>query len=227
MGVLDDTAAPHPSLASSTSIDGTNQKHVQLLLEDLKEQYQNQVELLKTERDKGQQEQHAAFSGHMIQLTKNIKGMKVADFNRKYHCNLIHLIQTKAASSSVSSEVAGKKRLRPAAAALETPAPTGRHPRGVPGTAVRTVQRGEEIFSKNGTPVDTAEEGTLVATVSKKRRAGNKSIIFDINVGDGRYLNLADPGTVQHLDANMKTEAKSQLLAMQEQMAVLMAQLET
>ena len=79
--------------------------------------------------------------------------------------------------------------------------------------------------SKNGSPVDTVEEGTLVATVSKKRRAGKTSAVFDINVGEGRYINLTEPGTVECLDGDMKDAAISQLKILQDQMASLMAQL--
>jgi hypothetical protein len=81
------------------------------------------------------------------------------------------------------------------------------------------------IFSsKNGSPVDTVEEGTLVATVSKKRR-GKESAVFDINVGEGRYINLQDPTCVKYLEGDMKDAAISQLKILQDQMASLMAQL--
>jgi hypothetical protein len=64
-----------------------------------------------------------------------------------------------------------------------------------------------------------------VATVSKKRRAGKTSAVFDINVGEGRYINLTDPGTVECLDGDMKNAAISQLKILQSQMASLMAKL--
>ena len=44
-------------------------------------------------------------------------------------------------------------------------------------------------------------------------------------VGDGRYISLSDPSSVQHLDAEMKSTAKSQLKVMQDQMTMLMAKL--
>ena len=78
----------------------------------------------------------------------------------------------------------------------------------------------------NGSPVDTVEEGTLVATVSKKRRGNDKtSAVFDINVGEGRYISLSDPNTVKLLDDSAKESASSQLQVIQDQIAVLMAQL--
>eukprot|EP00567_Pseudictyota_dubia_P001994 CAMPEP_0197469054 /NCGR_PEP_ID=MMETSP1175-20131217/66406_1 /TAXON_ID=1003142 /ORGANISM="Triceratium dubium, Strain CCMP147" /LENGTH=331 /DNA_ID=CAMNT_0043005187 /DNA_START=178 /DNA_END=1173 /DNA_ORIENTATION=- len=117
---------------------------------------------------------------------------------------------------------------------LVTPAPKGgdivSH---APGTSLRTVRRGEAIFSANGSPVDKTEEGDLVATVCKKQKGNlggdgkfnNGAAVFDINVGDGRYVNLSNPGTIQHLDQDMKTTAMSQLKILQDQMAGLMAQL--
>lgn len=63
-----------------------------------------------------------------------------------------------------------------------------------------------------------------MATVAKKRR-GKTSAVFDINVGEGRYINLQDPGTVECLDGDMKDAAISQLKILQNQMASLMAQL--
>jgi hypothetical protein len=78
--------------------------------------------------------------------------------------------------------------------------------------------------SQNGSPVDTTEVGSVVATVTKKRR-GNESANFEINVGDGRYISLNDPNGVQELDSQMKATAASQLKVLQDQMASLMAQL--
>jgi hypothetical protein len=83
------------------------------------------------------------------------------------------------------------------------------------------------IFSsKNGSPVDTVEEGTLVATVSKKRR-GKAAAVFDINVGEGRYINLQDPMCIKYLEGDMKDAAISQLKILQDQIASLMAQMST
>lgn len=64
----------------------------------------------------------------------------------------------------------------------------------------------------------------MVATVTKKRR-GNEGANFEINVGDGRVINLNDPNGVDALDSSMKATAASQLKVLQDQMATLMAQL--
>ena len=63
-----------------------------------------------------------------------------------------------------------------------------------------------------------------MATVTKKRR-GDESANFEINVGDGKFISLTDPAGVQELDSSMKATAASQLKVLQDQMASLMAQL--
>lgn len=80
------------------------------------------------------------------------------------------------------------------------------------------------ISSRNGSPVETTEKGSVVATVTKKHR-GNESANFEINVGEGRYISLNDPNGIQSLDSEMKAAATTQLKVIQDQMATLMAQL--
>jgi hypothetical protein len=78
--------------------------------------------------------------------------------------------------------------------------------------------------SQNGSPVDTADQGALIATVTKKRK-GNEGANFEINVGDGKYISLNDPDGVEGLDESMKATAASQLKVLRDQMENLMAQL--
>ena len=78
--------------------------------------------------------------------------------------------------------------------------------------------------SQNGSPVDTADQGALIATVTKKRK-GNEGANFEINVGDGKYISLCDPDGVEGLDSSMKATAASQLKVLRDQMENLMAQL--
>jgi Cell division cycle-associated protein 8 len=80
------------------------------------------------------------------------------------------------------------------------------------------------ISSRNGSPLETTEKGSVIATVTKKRR-GNESANFEINVGEGKYISLSDPNGVQELDSEMKATAATQLKVLQDQMASLMAQL--
>lgn len=80
----------------------------------------------------------------------------------------------------------------------------------------------------------TVDEGALVATVTKKRRRGNNNdntaedtvgANFDINVGEGRFISLSNPGNVDALDDDLKSTAIHQLQVLQDQMSSLMAQL--
>ena len=69
------------------------------------------------------------------------------------------------------------------------------------------------------------EVGSVVATVTKKRRGNDASANFEINVGEGRVINLNDPVDFNELDPSMKATAANQLKVLQDQMASLMAQL--
>lgn len=67
-----------------------------------------------------------------------------------------------------------------------------------------------------------------MATVTKKRRNnGGDKVVFDISIGDGKYINLSDPNSAAELSGEMKTTAMTQLKVLQDQMASLMAQLES
>lgn len=90
--------------------------------------------------------------------------------------------------------------------------------------------------SENGSPVDQADKGALVATVTKKRRGNNSSCEagddtttaatnFEISVGDGKYISLTDPSNIGHLDQENKLQAFSQLKVLQDQVTKLMQDL--
>lgn len=72
--------------------------------------------------------------------------------------------------------------------------------------------------SKNGSPVEAADEGALIATVTKakKRRTGSTSdnvagASLDLNLGDGQFISLHDPTNITALDDEKKTMAVQQL----------------
>jgi len=108
-----------------------------------------------------------------------------------------------------------------------------------PGTILRTVRKGEHIYSENGSPIQETEEGDLVATVSKKRRGNHQggngiddaegddaAAMFDINI-DGRTISLSDKSTMEHLTSDMKSTAKNQLNVLQDQLAKLLSHLDS
>ena len=50
--------------------------------------------------------------------------------------------------------------------------------------------------------------GALVATVSKKRSAAPT---LGLSLGDGQFLSLTNPGSINEMDAEQKNMAKSHL----------------
>lgn len=82
--------------------------------------------------------------------------------------------------------------------------------------------------SANGSPVETHETGTVVATVTKKRRGnGDAGANIEISIGEGRFISLSNPAGLTELDSSMKRSATSQLQVLQDQMQSLMAQLQS
>ena len=78
------------------------------------------------------------------------------------------------------------------------------------------------ISSANGSPLDSVDEEGMIATVMKKRK-GEKSVVFDINVGDGKVISLNDPSMLMELDEEMKSSAVSQIRMFHQQMESWMA----
>ena len=87
--------------------------------------------------------------------------------------------------------------------------------------------------SKNGSPLETADEGALIATVTKakKRRTGSTGdatggASLDINLGDGQFISLQDPLNVGALDAEKKNMALQQLQMLKSQVDSVLAHLQ-
>lgn len=214
--------------AQEPEFDGANQDHVKILLEGLNSKYDEIVANLKADLMDAKLQQEEALNIGLMKLPKSIRQMSIKEFNESHQCDLLSLLKSKdgvlrSQSYSISSDTSGKKRDFPMAVAA-TPAPRSRN-RDCPNTEMRTVRKGEGLFSANGSPLEKHEVGAVVATVTKKRRSNDNAANFEINVGDGRVINLNDPLGVQELDSSMKATAASQLKVLQDQMASLMAQL--
>lgn len=234
VGVLTDTTNSAPT----TKVDGTNEHHISMMIQDLENGFKKQLAAIETDMLTCKQEQLEAHNRGMMKIPKGIKEMTIKEFNQKYGCNLIELLQTAKSNAlrTTSADAAMGATMKMQAPmcgkrdrVFETPAPNrGNRPMQTPGGTMRTVRRGEKLYSLNGSPVDPVDQGVLVATVTKKHR-GNAppAANFDINVGDGRYISLNDPSGVKNLDASMKSNAVQQLKVLQDQMASLMAQLTT
>jgi len=249
---IEDDVGSLSSLQLPSDLDGSDAPTIRLLQEDISHEVKKRQDSIAFLADQATSAQQQVASVHKMKIQKSVRSMTVRDFDAKFGCDILAEVRKAMASGGEGVGVpfaatVGEKRDRPGFAKaplskgdtagamdLVTPAPKGgdivSH---APGTSLRTVRRGEAIFSANGSPVDKTEEGDLVATVCKKQKGNlggdgkfnNGAAVFDINVGDGRYVNLSNPGTIQHLDQDMKTTAMSQLKILQDQMAGLMAQL--
>jgi len=225
------------SLEIPTDFDGSSSESVTFLLQDIERKVQKLKESIRTKNRMVIEEQKGIYFVAMMNVPRDIKNMTAREFNRKYldeGDDIIKLIGEIADEANNKNTCINKKRVRTGkndmvksatVMELETPLRNIRSAEfRTPGTLARTVKRGEKLYSSNGSPIDQASEGDLVATVSKKRR-GNDAAVFDINVGDGCFISLSDPSSLQHLDPEMKSTAKTQLKVMQDQMTMLMAKL--
>jgi hypothetical protein len=82
--------------------------------------------------------------------------------------------------------------------------------------------------SENGSPIDAMDEGSLVATITKKRRGNDSSDTaadFAINVGEGKFISLTDPSAIGNLDSESRLRAFNHLQVLQVQMAKIMQDL--
>jgi hypothetical protein len=77
--------------------------------------------------------------------------------------------------------------------------------------------------------VDAVDEGSLVATITKKRRGNDTSDTtaadFAINVGEGKFISLTDPSGIGNLDSESRLRAFNHLQVLQDQMAKIMQDL--
>jgi hypothetical protein len=225
-------------------LDVLQSESIHAILSDIKSQVKSKQESLTIrgiELAKNQQEVY--FVGTM-RLDRSIKKMTIREFNQKYMKNqsiideLKSIISTSSAGISThydenkSSSNFAYSNLKRGTKDLETPVRqlTQGKPHRTPGTILRTVRKGEQIFSVNGSPVNQTEEGDLVATVSKKRRGNDQgekgAAMFDINI-DGRTISLSDPTTMDHLTKEMRNTAMSQLNILQDQLSKLLSHLES
>lgn len=238
----------HNNVQSSTKscfpiadLDYTKMQNIQLLLTDLEREIELRMESLDIQKVNMLKRQQEVYFVNMVKIAKATKKMTIREFNSIHKTNIVHIMKNAMIDGHAAAAMGAKKRERSNGNShtknqrlpLETPVrqiTSGKIGGAIrtPGTVLRTVKKGETVYSINGSPVDMAEQGDLVATVCKKRR-GNGSdgpgALFDINVGDGRYISLSDPKSIRDLPVEMKLEAKNQLNVLQDQLTKLMAHL--
>ena len=133
-------------------IDGTNVEHVHFLLEDLQTKYEQLLENLKSDLHQHKLQQEEVFASGIVKLPKSIRQMTVQEFNMAHKCDILKLLKSKDGvlpTSSSSTNLLLQKKRDYHMAVAETPAPTrsrGGPNRVVPGSAMRTVVKGEGIL---------------------------------------------------------------------------------
>ena len=146
VGVLMDTT--NTSVSGTTKsvgvVDGTDKSHVSMMVEDLRNGLNKRLDAIKTDMLTCKQEQYQAHCAGMMKIPKATREMTIKEFNAKYNCNLLELLQTvkSHATGPVDKDVPAPlcgKRDR-----FETPAHHRGRPMQTPAT-VRTVRRGEQM----------------------------------------------------------------------------------
>jgi len=209
---------------SSSKIDGSNIHHVRMVIDGMQEKHDQMVAFLKSDLEDNKLEQEECLSTGLIKLPRAIRNMSVRDFNRQHNCDLLALLKSKdgVIPTTNANLIPMKRNFN---TVMATPAVRPRNPANQ-SSVLRTARKGEGLYSQNGSPLETYEKGSVIATVAKKRRGNGDTANFEINVGDGKFISLNDPSGVQELDSNMRATAATQLKVLQDQMASLMAQLQ-
>jgi len=149
-GVTGDTKNP------AALVDGTNESHISMVIEDLEKGFEKKLDGIKTEMMECKNEQLQAHYSGMMKIPKSTREMTIQEFNDKYNSNLLDLLRmTRSASigntsPSVSTGVVARKVPAPMCGKrdrFETPAPyRANRPMQTPATVVRTVRRGEMML---------------------------------------------------------------------------------
>mmetsp|Transcript_18910 Transcript_18910/g.21102 ORF Transcript_18910/g.21102 Transcript_18910/m.21102 type:complete len:238 (-) Transcript_18910:59-772(-) len=198
-----------------------------LVFSDMQNELERRLEILALETKKAKNAQTQSFCEAIVKIRKGVKKMKVSEFNGVYGCDLLDMLSDNFLPIANNEERVQKKQAAKIVDNATTPDPSAS--KRLASETIRTIKRGERIFSRNGSPVDKFDEGVLIATVTKKRRrsmgVSASAALFNINVGDGLTINLNNPECVKHMDDELKSSAIHQLQVLQIQMANVMAQL--
>ena len=82
-------------------------KHLQSLLNELENQFQTRMDALQADLEDSKNQQTQAFMKGMLQIPKNVRQMKVSEFQALYKMDLI------AVAQKVRNDVLSKKRALP------------------------------------------------------------------------------------------------------------------
>ena len=159
VGVLTDTTNSFGDALfgeKSAAVDGSDENHVSLMIEDLTRGLNRKIDAIKLEMMECKQEQHQTHFKAMMKIPKTTREMTVREFDQKYNCNLLDLLQYVRANAVSHDHIVNREdtasiKVVPATICgkrdrFETPAAfRGRRPVQTPAT-VRTVRRGEMVL---------------------------------------------------------------------------------
>mmetsp|Transcript_34027 Transcript_34027/g.101666 ORF Transcript_34027/g.101666 Transcript_34027/m.101666 type:complete len:211 (-) Transcript_34027:145-777(-) len=147
-----------------SDFDGSEPSTIRLLLEDISREVKKRQDSIALLADQAKSEQQGLAFVHKMKMQKNVREMTLRDFDAKFGCDILAEVRkamTTGGEGGLALPAAGKKRDRPGGAkvgapkvrvgggglTLETPAPkVGGITSHAPGTALRTVRRGEAIL---------------------------------------------------------------------------------
>jgi uncharacterized protein YaaQ len=124
-----------------SNIVGTNCEHVSALMEDIKAQFNQRLESLQGDVTASKNTQQQVYASAMVKLSKNVKRMKVREFNALYKCSLLDIIRSICEDQGPLA-AATKKRDR---MEVETPSAAVRRSSRNLQTPSRTLRRGEVL----------------------------------------------------------------------------------
>ena len=141
--------------------DGTDPETIRLIMDDIAKEIDKRKEGVSVLSDQALSEQQEALFLGRMKIESKFRRMTVRDFNANFSCNIIAEVK-EALDAKRGEACGGKKRDRPGPGNtggsrgvgqigvgkmnLETPAVKPRCVASAPGTAMRTVKRGEEIM---------------------------------------------------------------------------------
>ena len=188
------------------AVDPRSKQDTQMLIDYMQAQLDNQIQLMSIESENTLNKLQQTFHNNTMKMAPSTLQMTISEFNSVHSCDIVAIVRRTKETFRPAAAAAHSSAT--SAAVLSTPAMDRRN-KGVAETP-RTVRKGEVVMhtSRNGSPVDLYEEGTLVATVSKNQREAS----LEICVGQGRTLCIDDAAQLKEATSEEKIVARDHLL---------------
>lgn len=190
-------------LSSSGSLVRT--EAVDSAIENIKQLLCQKLQPLKDDAEYSVNKCQQIYATNMIKIPRNVKSMKIEEFDAVYHSDLLSLVKYIGEEYSYKNPALENCRFN----VSETPGMAIRSNRSL---YTQTVRKGRE-----------PTKGDFVATVARKRpgqRPGLQQLAeMGISVGDGSIVPLTDEDCIKELDTETRSFALDQALILQEQIA--------